>query len=153
MRKTQLLLLALIIEQAEEEAETFTGQLVPYSRRLRQGKIRRGALASPEQSAFERLFQSRHDDALVTLCGFDHRTFEQLHSSFKPLFDNYSPYQNRGRLIARHNRQKGGRRLLSVLHWFLLGPGQEAQLLCFKLYLELPLAYFHFGCDSDDDCC
>ena len=121
MRRTQLLLLCLIIKELEEDGNaTFKAKLLPRFRRLRQGKIRRGALADPKESAFSRLFSSKQDDALVTLCGFDHKAFQKLHSNFEPLFNNYSPYLNRGRLIAKHNRNKGGRRLLNSIQCLAL---------------------------------
>jgi hypothetical protein len=114
MRRTELLLLCLIIKELEEDGNTtFKTQLLPCFWRLRQGKIRQGALADPDTSAFSQLFSSKQDDALVTLCGFDHKSFEKLHSNFEPLFNNYSPYLNHRRLIARHNQNKGQRRLLN----------------------------------------
>jgi hypothetical protein len=120
MRRTELLLLCLIKELEEDENTTFKDQLLPRYRRLRQGKIRRGALADPNASAFSRLFSSKQDDALVTLCGFDHKSFAKLHSNFEPLFNNYSPYQNRGRRIAKHNQNKGQRRLLNSIQCLAL---------------------------------
>jgi hypothetical protein len=75
---------------------------------LRQGKIRRGALLQPAQSSFKVLFTSEQDDALVTLCGFDHASFELLHAPFRIFFDDYSPYCNRGRSICQHKKRKGG---------------------------------------------
>ena len=116
MNRKQLCLVALIIDQMKEydsEDASFTSKLTPLSRRLRQGKIRRGALLHPNESAFEFLFNSRQDDALVTLCGFDHEAFESLHNRFKPLFDNISPYKNDGRLIGRYDKNKGRRRLIN----------------------------------------
>jgi hypothetical protein len=55
--------------------------------RRRSGKIRHHALQHPLSSPFWTLFNSKHDDALITLCGFDHASFELLHQQlFKPFF-------------------------------------------------------------------
>ena len=110
MNRKQLCLVALIIDQMNQDNPdgSFHSKLTLFSRRLRQGKIRRGALLNPNESAFEFLFNSGQDDALVTLCGFDHQSFATLHNRFKPLFDNNSPYKNDGRLIGRHDKKKGG---------------------------------------------
>lgn len=115
MNRKQLCLVALIIDQMNQDNPdgSFHSKLTLFSRRLRQGKIRRGALLNPNESAFEFLFNSGQDDALVTLCGFDHQSFATLHNRFKPLFDNNSPYKNDGRLIGRHDKKKGGRRLIN----------------------------------------
>lgn len=127
MKKKLLLLLCLIIDEMEKEESgpaTFSERLKLRSRRLRQGKIRRGALLHPTQSSFQHLFNSGQDDALVTLCGFDHNSFALLHDKFKPLFDDYSPYPAQGRRIVQHNKNRGAKRLITshqclalVLSW------------------------------------
>jgi hypothetical protein len=40
-----------------------------------------------------------------------------MHCRFKVLFDNLSPYHSYGRLIAKHNKKKGGRRLITAWTW------------------------------------
>jgi hypothetical protein len=112
-RQLNLLLLAAIDDEISRDDAPFRKKLVQYSRRLRQGKIRRGALLAPTQSPFEVLFNSGQDDALVTLCGFDHASFESLHTPFRILFDNHSPYSNKGRTIRPHNKTKSARRLVT----------------------------------------
>jgi DDE superfamily endonuclease len=108
-----LFLAAADYESSQEAGTPFRKKLVRDSRRLRQGKIRRGALLHPAQSAFEVLFTSGQEDALVTLLGFDHASFALIHTPFRILFDDYSPYCNKGRTIRRHNKNKGIRRLIS----------------------------------------
>jgi hypothetical protein len=116
LKTRQLALLSLlIIGKTVEEAsssKTFKRQITGNSLRLRQG-IRRGALLDPQNSAFQRLFNSQQDDALITLCGFDFASFQTMHCRFKVLFDNLSLYHNHGQLIAKHNKKKGGRRLIA----------------------------------------
>ena len=89
-----MLLLLLLAEEEEDDEEeeqqrpsdsvsVFRSSLDVRSRRLRQGKIRRRSLLPPNESAFAKLFDSAQDDALVTICGFDHALFALLHSKFK----------------------------------------------------------------------
>jgi DDE superfamily endonuclease len=108
-----LLLMLLLMSEEEDGESSFRSQLELRFRRLRSGKIRRESLEYPNESAFAKLFRSRQDDALVTLCGFDHHSFQQLNTLFAPQYDGHSPYVFRGRLIVRHNKNKGGRRLLT----------------------------------------
>jgi hypothetical protein len=60
------------------------------------------------------VFNSKEDDALIALCGFDFASFQTMHSQFKVLFDNLSPYHSHGQLIAKHNKKKGGRHLITL---------------------------------------
>jgi hypothetical protein len=99
MNDEEILLVSLLLDQVEDPSDissAFSNGLTLHSRRFRQGKIRRGALLPPHRAPFMHLFNSKQDDALVTVCGFDHRAFECLHSRFKVLFDKYSPYQDGG---------------------------------------------------------
>ena len=45
------------------------------------------ALHYPASSPWMKLFSSMHDQSLITLTGFDHRTFRMLLIKFKPYFD------------------------------------------------------------------
>jgi len=89
------ILLALLAEQLESNGQ-FWNKLSLQSKRMRCGTIHRGVLMPPSQSAFQYLFNSGQDDALVTLCGFDHASFNDLHALFKTQFDKYSPYGKNG---------------------------------------------------------
>ena len=112
----EFLLLSILAEQLAS-TPSFHKSLELQSRRLRQGKIRRAALHHPRQSAFAKLFNSGQDDALVTLCGFDHQTFASLHEMFKVEFEKYSPYSHDRRIQRRLPRKKAGRKhLLSSIH-------------------------------------
>ena len=66
------------------------------SRRARQGKIRQQALQDPARSAFWILFNSKQDDALIALCGFDHAAFSDLLVVFQDLFCSYRPLKKGG---------------------------------------------------------
>jgi hypothetical protein len=58
------------------------------------------------------LYETGQDDALITLCGFDHHSFGLLHDLFKPFFDNYSPmifnYGN-GLITKKDSSERRGR--------------------------------------------
>jgi hypothetical protein len=141
MLKTQqvALLSLLIIGKTVEDAsssKTFKKRITGNTLRLRQGKIRRGALLDPQNSAFQHLFNSQQDDVLITLCGFDFASFETMHCQFKVLFDNLSPYHSHGRLITKHNKKKGGRHLITSYQCLaLVGLELGDHLLFYKLFL------------------
>jgi hypothetical protein len=89
----ELGLLGLILLCDEEDCSKSFKQLLSLSdRRKRSGKIRRGALQPVTNSPFCRLFASRQDDALITLCGFDHSSFKSLLDVFEPMYHQYSPF-------------------------------------------------------------
>ena len=123
-----MLLLCLLAAQqynAEENEVnySFHSTLDLHSRRLRQGKLRRRALHHPNESAFSRLFNSGQDDALVTMCGFDHASFATLHTKFQIEFNKYTPYTKNGRIRKLRSppqgevaKKRGRPRLLSSIH-------------------------------------
>jgi len=84
-------------------------RLNKQQRRNRKGVIRRAALHSPNKAPFWKLFNSQQDDALVTLCGFNHKYFTELHDLFQPMFDTYTPYGD-GFHIVPKVRKKGGQK-------------------------------------------
>ena len=85
-----VLLIAALHQNAKKSS--FRQALTVAESRLRSGKIRRGALLPPSESAFMHLFNSGQDDALITLCGFDHESFAMLLNLFEPYFDQYTPH-------------------------------------------------------------
>jgi hypothetical protein len=88
------LLLIQAIKDDKERKNLFRELLTIAERRLRSGKIRRGALLPPSQSAFMYLYNSGQDDALVTLCGFNHASFSALLALFEPIFNENTPYSS-----------------------------------------------------------
>ncbi len=88
-----------------------------FHRRLRQRNIPRCSLLEHSQSAWRRLYESRNDQGMITLTGFDRATFNSLCEIFTPIFELYTPFnpsgvscfertkeQNRGspRMVRRH---------------------------------------------------
>ena len=89
--------------------------------RRRSGKIRHHALQHQLASPFWTLFNSKHDDALITLCGFDHASFELLYQLFKPYFD-FTPCRKKTEFIAKNSITKSSRsRLLCSISCLALG--------------------------------
>jgi hypothetical protein len=88
----ELALLSLILLYEEERSTPFKQSLSLYARRMRTGKIRRRSLQPAANSSFSRLFASGQDDALITLCGFNHAAFTTLLTLFEPMFHQYSPF-------------------------------------------------------------
>ena len=109
-----LLLYIILREEEEQEALSFRQRLRNRSRQLRSGAIRRASLQAPSQSAFQYLYDSGQDDALVTLCGFDHQSFASLHALFAVEFEQYSPYSADGRIRRRPARRRRRRLLTSI---------------------------------------
>ena len=85
---TLLLLAACDLEI--NKAASFHESLTVDEINRRSGKIQRHALQHPLSSPFCTLFNSKHADALITLCGFDHASLELLHQLFKPYFDSFT---------------------------------------------------------------
>ena len=80
----------------------------------------------PLSSPFWTLFNSKHDDALITLCGFDHASFEILHQLlFKPCFDSFtrpcSRRKNTDFIVRNSTTKKGWQRYLCSISCLALG--------------------------------
>ena len=64
-------------------------------------------------SAWNKIFGSGNDQALITVCGLDHQTFNKLNHIFKPLFDRFTPFHGPGGTFCFQlldgNQYPGGR--------------------------------------------
>lgn len=102
---------------------TFTDEIGLEGRRNRKGHIRRASLQHPRDNAFWTLYNSKHDDSLICLTGFDHETFHHLHLMFKPYFDKYTPYQTKSSqgLIVKRRFNVGRHRHLTSISCLALG--------------------------------
>ena len=78
---------------------SFRDYLSADERRRRSGHLRRGALQNPNVAPFWQIYNSGQDDAMITFTGFDFAAFNQLHQVFQPLFDNFTPFNNRMALL------------------------------------------------------
>ncbi|KAE8907284.1 hypothetical protein PF005_g22828 [Phytophthora fragariae] len=68
------LLLLLLLKRRARRKNQFRSRLTRHQRRLRDRRISRAALQAPTMSAFA-INGSGCDQALITLTGFDHRSF------------------------------------------------------------------------------
>ena len=110
-----LLLLAMCYPPVNK-TPSFRESLTVDEVRRRSGKIRCHALQHPLSSPFWTLFNSKHDDALITLCGFDHASFELLHQLFKPCFYSFTPCRKNTDFIVRNSTTKKGRQRYLLFH-------------------------------------
>lgn len=86
----------------------FNELLSEVGKNRRRRRVTRAALTSPTISPFVVLLNSQCDQSMITVTGFDHRTFVYLLRLFKPLYDTYTPYSHDGHI--RLVRLQGGRR-------------------------------------------
>lgn len=129
---TTFLLCSALMQLQEEEQKSarFKACLSLEGSHRRDRRIPREALVDPTYSAWEKLYQSRNDQALITVTGFDHRAFAMLLEPFKYLFDNFTPWTgtNDGsnfKRIEPNNLQGGRPRMINasaclglVLAWY-----------------------------------
>ncbi len=81
-----------------------------FHRRLQQRKIPRCSLLEQSQSAWCHLYESRNDQGMMTLTGFDRDTFDSLCEIITPVFELYTPFVPSGVLcFERMKEQNRGR--------------------------------------------
>jgi len=94
-------------------------------------------LVDPTVSAWEQLYVSGDNQAIITVCGFDHASFYQLEVLFTPYFDYYMPYSDDGYICPLnmptqcigHPRKCNARSCLALcLSWYhFRGPNYQLQ--------------------------
>jgi hypothetical protein len=77
-----------------------------FHRRLRQRKIPRCSLQEQPQSAWQCLYESRNDQGMITLTGFDCATFDSLCEIFTPIFELYTPFVPSGVSCFEHTKEQ-----------------------------------------------
>jgi DDE superfamily endonuclease len=95
--------------RSKDEPKRKRRKLSLQERRNRSGKLRRESLPNPNHSPFMCAYNSKQDDALIAITGFDHGTFQKLLDLFKPWFDSNTPIKETGRIGPRNPRSFGGR--------------------------------------------
>ena len=107
---TALLLLLLIRQKRRRQSlQTFKTHLSLEGRRRRDRRIRRRALQNPSVSTFSSVLGSSCDQSLITLTGFDNRSFHYLLQRFQPLYFRYTPYSKDGSIKILPIARQGGR--------------------------------------------
>lgn len=80
-----------------------------YERYVRQRRIPRASLLSVAKSPWRQVYESRDDQAMITLTGFDMASFKYVCSLFAPFYDNYTPFTDANGHIVKKMKAKGGR--------------------------------------------
>jgi hypothetical protein len=89
-QRSKVLLLAAALLDLEDD--TFRDLLDLVGRQRRDRRIPRMALAAPGDSAFDKLYNSGNDQALITVTGFDHNAFRSLLELFSPWYHSHTPW-------------------------------------------------------------
>lgn len=80
-------------------------------KRRRQCRYPAHVLASPDESAAQRVLDSQDDQSYVTLTGFDVEGFNYMLEKYEPLFLSNSPFSKDGLIHSfDENMKKGGRK-------------------------------------------
>jgi DDE superfamily endonuclease len=105
-RRRRIILLAWYLHNQDTR---YLSSLDEEGRRRRDRRIPRSALTSPSHSAFQRLYDSGNDQALITVTGFDHAAFNMLLSLFSTWFEQHTPWTNDGTPFRRLLHYNHGR--------------------------------------------
>ncbi len=87
-------------------AKDYLRSLDVFQRWLRQRKIPRCSLQEQSQSAWRCLYESRNDQRMITLTGFDCATFDSLCEIFTPVFELYTPFVPSGISCFEHTKEQ-----------------------------------------------
>ena len=95
----------------------FRHRLNAEGRRRRDRQIPRPALPDPNESPWSILYSSNDDGALITVTGFDHKTFKHMLQLFEPLFNEFTPWtrNNDGHKYKRVRTRRGRKRMVSAI--------------------------------------
>jgi hypothetical protein len=94
----------------------FRSQLNAEGRKRRNRHLPRCSLPAPQLSAWETVFNSGNDGALITVTGMDHAAFKELLKIYQPFFKSYTPWtgnQDGRNFIRLPVKKKGRTRLIS----------------------------------------
>jgi DDE superfamily endonuclease len=120
----------------EQQERTFKYQLSAEGISRRERRIPRIALLPPSESAWNQLYESGSDQALITVTGFDHRTFALLLHRFEEWFNKHTPWTGSQdgttfRELSPHSHGRG--RIIDaktclgmVLAWYRFRGGEYA---------------------------
>jgi hypothetical protein len=95
VRRRRLMLLYVLQEQ-QQRSRSFVNLLENEERRMRERRIPRNSLVDPSDSPWLRVLNNGSEQAMITLTGFSHSSFHQLHSIFRPIFVSNTPYSDDG---------------------------------------------------------
>mgnify|MGYP006199202059 CR=1 FL=1 len=78
-----------------------------WDRYIRQRRIPRSSLLSVSRSAWRKVYHSNDDQSMITLTGFDVRSFHYLLALFAPVFEEYSPFGDENGFIGKKKTKRG----------------------------------------------
>jgi hypothetical protein len=139
-RRRRLRFLLLVAVLLDLDSDSFRELLDAEGMKRRDRRIPRIALLSPGRTAFDKLYNSGNDQALITVTGFDHLAFRSLLEVFAPWYNKHTPWtgHNDGStfkvLNTRSHGRTGRKRIITattclalVLAWYRFR-GSELQL-------------------------
>jgi len=128
--------------------KAFYRALTAEEKQRRQRRIPRASLHTPRQCAWRYLYYSYNDQALITVTGLDHATFEYLLRLFQPIFDSTTPF---GETTMKTN-QRGRKRQVTaadclglVLAWTRTRGSTMSLQMHFGLSMTNLCLYLRFG--------
>jgi len=158
MKLADELILFLLLKKKRQKfihsrnRKVFFKQLSTEARKRRRRCIPRDALHMPEDSGWRKLYNSRNDQALITLTGLDHFAFDYLESKFRTYYDGYSPYGMDGCAKQKHQSNKGRKRLMNskdclglILAWTRTRGSMMCLQIIFGLTQSILSLYLQFG--------
>jgi hypothetical protein len=129
--------------------KAFHRGLSAEERQLCQRRIPCESLHLPRASAWRRLFYSYNNQALITVTGLDHASFEYLLCLFEPVFNATTPF---GEIVEKSNK-RGRKRTVTavdclglVLTWTRTRGSTMSLQMCFGLSMMNMSMYLRFGC-------
>lgn len=126
--------------------------LSKLQKRRRDKRIPRHALLHPHESAWRKLYNSKSDQALITLTGLDVNAFEVLLARFASVYDSLSPYNATEAYPILNDLNKGRKRLMDardclglVLAWTRTRGSQMVLQIIFGMTGTSVSRYIEFG--------
>lgn len=112
-RRSAVLFMAYVATTNDDgDGVSFRDGLSSEGRQRRDRRLPRPSLLHPHEDTtpWMRLYSSKNDAALITVTGFDCATFDFLLQYFKPVYDDYTPYDRTGRIRRKRKRESRGRK-------------------------------------------
>ena len=86
-----------------------------WDRYIRQRHILRSSLLSMSRSEWRKVYHSNDDQLMITLTGFDVRTFHYLLALFAPVFEEYTPFGDDNGYIQKKKTKRGRPRQIQAI--------------------------------------
>jgi hypothetical protein len=113
MKMKDIILLFFLEEEEDKNAKhtrykkNVYKRLSALERQRRYRCIPRQSLHNPINCAWRQLYKSKNDGALITLTGFDFKTFNWLSELFVPIYNSYSPHVSHDGCIIHLDNTRG----------------------------------------------